>query len=509
MPIKPSYWNSELSSRGNKLDHVNHWHRHRSIHRSIHWLIDWTMDSLIDWLNHGSIDWLIEPWIRWLIDWTMDPWIDWLNHGFVDWLIDWTMDPWIDWLIDWFIIQLYYSSMFVFFSLFSPIFMETFRASSDIFFSLLLSHSAHEDYVFFANYLNDVKRLLDFHLERHHFRDVLRLLAVQGSPELIYEFSPRLMSPVPSQLVDVWISKSKALNPHRLLPSLQKYDGGPEMASEANQVVRYLEHCVHVLGFTDTALHNYLVTLYCKLRNEDALLAYLLMADEESSRRSIEVRALCRIHQLNTSSSHRLIDLFICDLSSYRSVDWLIDSPIDARLVSIDWLIDWSIDSRLVWSIDWLIDRLIVWFLIDWLIDWLKSIFHVIAVVRPKVSASNLRGGGIESCVGAPLLRPGSAHGCGGVGAAVRPEPGEADCCGFGAGRESEPEAVAAHCAARHPRRPGHFEGHGDFARIGECDQNWGHFTVFPGLCHDWRLQGGDLRLTGGVQSAHWHVKGT
>jgi hypothetical protein len=96
------------------------------------------------------------------------------------------------------------------------------------------------------------------------------------------------MRHVPGQLVDIWVSKSKQLNPHRLLPSLQQYEG-PEVESEANQVVRYLEHCVHVLGFTDVALHNYLVTLYCKLRNEDALLAYLLTADEESSRRSIEV----------------------------------------------------------------------------------------------------------------------------------------------------------------------------------------------------------------------------
>ncbi|OQV21083.1 Vacuolar protein sorting-associated protein 18-like protein [Hypsibius exemplaris] len=191
----------------------------------------------------------------------------------------------------------------------SPVFLETFQSASDVFFSLLLSHSAHDDYVFFAAYLNDVKRLLDFHLERNNFRDVLRLLAVQGNADLIYEFSPRLMRHVPGQLVDVWISKSKSLNPHRLLPSLQKYDG-PELESEANQVVRYLEHCIHVLAFTDTALHNYLVTLYCKLRNEDALQAYLLNADEESSRRSIELYdqksalRLCVESGLNRAAVH-------------------------------------------------------------------------------------------------------------------------------------------------------------------------------------------------------------
>jgi vacuolar protein sorting-associated protein 18 len=168
----------------------------------------------------------------------------------------------------------------------NPLFLETFQSSSDVFFSLLLSHSADDDYVFLASYLNDVKRLLDFHLERNNFRDVLRLLAVQNGQELIYEFSPRLMRHVPGQLVDIWISKGKSLNPHRLLPSLQRYDN-PEM--EANEIIRYLEHCIHVLGSQDTALHNYLVTLYCRLRNEDALITYLLTAEEDSTRHSLEV----------------------------------------------------------------------------------------------------------------------------------------------------------------------------------------------------------------------------
>lgn len=140
--------------------------------------------------------------------------------------------------------------------------------------------------------LSSCSRLVEFQLERDNYREALRVLATQtqgpSGTEMIYEFSPPLMRHVPKLVVDVWISKGHQLNPHRFLPSLQRYNG-PGMETEAGEIIRYLEHCIHVLGSTDNALHNYLVALYCRTNNEDALLAYLITADEESSRRSVEV----------------------------------------------------------------------------------------------------------------------------------------------------------------------------------------------------------------------------
>jgi len=39
--------------------------------------------------------------------------------------------------------------------------------------------------------------------------------------------------------------------------------------------IDYLEHCVYKLKNTETAIHNYLVSLYCKKSEERPLLRYL------------------------------------------------------------------------------------------------------------------------------------------------------------------------------------------------------------------------------------------
>ena len=172
----------------------------------------------------------------------------------------------------------------------NPLFQQTFHTSSDFFFALLQSHSAYDDYVFFATFLNDVRRLLVFQLERDQYREALHLLATQGKPDLMYEFSTQLIRHVPKQTVDIWISKGRVLDPHRLLPSFQRFEENMAVNAEAlSEIIRYLEHCVHNLETADATLHNYLLTLYCRAGKEEALMNYLQLADEASSRKSVEV----------------------------------------------------------------------------------------------------------------------------------------------------------------------------------------------------------------------------
>lgn len=39
--------------------------------------------------------------------------------------------------------------------------------------------------------------------------------------------------------------------------------------------VKYLEHCVYNLKNTELAIHNYLISLYCKMDDQRPLLNYL------------------------------------------------------------------------------------------------------------------------------------------------------------------------------------------------------------------------------------------
>ncbi|XP_055346176.1 vacuolar protein sorting-associated protein 18 homolog [Paramacrobiotus metropolitanus] len=206
----------------------------------------------------------------------------------------------------------------------NPQFTDVFTSSPDVFCSILLSHGADEEYLFLANHLGDSRRLIEFYLERQMYKEAIRVLSTQTSAtpagnaaELIYDFSPQLMRHVPKMMVDLWISK-KTLNPHRLLPSLQRYNG-TAMDGEAGEVVRFLEYCVFGVGTMDGSLHNYLVGMYCRMRNEEALLQYLLTIDEECKRKNMELYdrkgtlRLCVEHTLPRAAVHLycVLDLHI------------------------------------------------------------------------------------------------------------------------------------------------------------------------------------------------------
>ena len=89
---------------------------------------------------------------------------------------------------------------------------------------------------------------------------------------LFEQFSPTLIQHIPKQLVELW--KQRNLEPRRMIPSLvtQTESNNEESIRCA---IDYLEHCVYKLKNEETAIHNYLVSLYCKIPEERPLLQYL------------------------------------------------------------------------------------------------------------------------------------------------------------------------------------------------------------------------------------------
>ena len=95
----------------------------------------------------------------------------------------------------------------------------------------------------------------------------------QDDYQILFEqFSPTLIQHVPKQLVDLW--KQRNLEPRSMIPSLvtQTESNNEESIRCA---IDYLEHCVYTLKNEETAIHNYLVSLYCKISEERPLLRYL------------------------------------------------------------------------------------------------------------------------------------------------------------------------------------------------------------------------------------------
>ncbi|XP_031550189.1 vacuolar protein sorting-associated protein 18 homolog [Actinia tenebrosa] len=143
-------------------------------------------------------------------------------------------------------------------------------------YELIASHGDVENLVFFAMLMQDYDHVISHHIQHDDYPAALNVLTRQTDTELYYKFSPVLMQHIPKQTVSAWIEKKGALNPKRLIPSLVHYhQQGTSVQLE--EAVRYLEFCIERLGNQDQAIHNYLLSLYVELKDDDSLLRYLQM----------------------------------------------------------------------------------------------------------------------------------------------------------------------------------------------------------------------------------------
>eukprot|EP00795_Rhopilema_esculentum_P013011 gene13011-3779_t len=168
-------------------------------------------------------------------------------------------------------------------------------------------------------------RVISHHIQQDDFKSALEVLRKQGDNELFYKFSPVLMQQIPKETVDAW--KQRNLDPRKLIPALVTHEQQTDVSyvsttflshvpsllsltmsfhlasckvivlyarlpyansedfillpniyqlSQIPEAIEYLEHCVYSLLNEDQAIHNYLISLYCKLDDEKPLLRYLI-----------------------------------------------------------------------------------------------------------------------------------------------------------------------------------------------------------------------------------------
>jgi len=146
-------------------------------------------------------------------------------------------------------------------------------------YDLLSSHGDTENMIFFAMIMQDYGRVISHHIQQDDFKSALEVLRKQHDNELFYKFSPVLMQQIPKDTVSVW--KLRSLDPRKLIPALVTHEQQMD-ASYIPEAIGYLEHCVYKLEIEDQAIHNYLISLYCKLDDEQPLLRYLIGIGEDT-----------------------------------------------------------------------------------------------------------------------------------------------------------------------------------------------------------------------------------
>ncbi|KAK3096988.1 hypothetical protein FSP39_005437 [Pinctada imbricata] len=142
-------------------------------------------------------------------------------------------------------------------------------------YDLIASHGDVEDMVFFAMLMEDYEKVITHFLQHDDYRRALDILTNQSDVELIYKFSPLLMQYIPKETVTLWIKKKQDLEPKKLIPALVQYDHN-KYREQGNEAIRYLEFSIESMGNKDQAIHNYLLSLYAKIKTEK-LMTYLQM----------------------------------------------------------------------------------------------------------------------------------------------------------------------------------------------------------------------------------------
>jgi len=144
-------------------------------------------------------------------------------------------------------------------------------------YKLISSHGRMQELLFFSQQIEDWNLVISHYIQIGEYMKALEVMAKQNDENIYYKFSPELMFHVPHYTVNAWIKATCTLNPERLIPALMRYDPSNNLAEdkETNQAIRYLQHCVNLLGNQNPAIHNFLLSLYAKEKDETRLLNFL------------------------------------------------------------------------------------------------------------------------------------------------------------------------------------------------------------------------------------------
>ncbi|XP_049801385.1 vacuolar protein sorting-associated protein 18 homolog isoform X1 [Schistocerca nitens] len=144
-------------------------------------------------------------------------------------------------------------------------------------YDLMASHGDKHNLIRLTIMNKDFERVIRHHINENSYLAALDVLKTQNRKELFYQFTPVLIQAIPRETVQVLIEKGRSLSPTKLLPALVSCD-----REQANEAIRYLEFCVNTLHCQQQAIHNYLLSLYARMK-PDKLMHYLASQGQEPS----------------------------------------------------------------------------------------------------------------------------------------------------------------------------------------------------------------------------------
>ncbi|KAK0168771.1 hypothetical protein PV327_002541 [Microctonus hyperodae] len=134
--------------------------------------------------------------------------------------------------------------------------------------NLMASHGDKDNLIRLTIMHRNYEEVIRQHLHKNNYLEALEVLKSQANRNLFYQFAGILIQELPKPTVAALISQGHQLQPSKLLPALVSCDSDEKHAKE---VVKYLEFCVYKQSCPDQAIHNFLLSLYTKYKQDEVM----------------------------------------------------------------------------------------------------------------------------------------------------------------------------------------------------------------------------------------------
>lgn len=141
---------------------------------------------------------------------------------------------------------------------------ECVRNNRSVIQDLIASHGDIYDLTTLKSVNQNHDVLLTQFINQENFYEAVTLLRSVNKPELVYKYSPILMEKLPVEMINMLKKLGKRCDPVKLIPTLTNIN----TTQHINEIIDYLEYCIHSLGNTEQSLNNYLILLYASNRKE-------------------------------------------------------------------------------------------------------------------------------------------------------------------------------------------------------------------------------------------------
>jgi len=218
----------------------------------------------------------------------------------------------------------------------------TLRPAKDTIYKLISSHGRDDDYIQFALVNGDYERVVVRHIQRGRPELAVQTLAEQSlkwngaqvdPPESLVQiynrYSTELLENCPKSMVDTWID-SRFLDPCKFIPSLIRYSQKNDPNTEANEAIRYLEHCINVQGNEDEAIHNLLVSLYAEKDDDSDLRLFI-----QSPNRCFDMKYALRVCR-ESGKNQACVDLYSAMELFAEAVELALQVDLELAKINAD-----------------------------------------------------------------------------------------------------------------------------------------------------------------------------